>query len=50
MTDGQKDLARQNAQKALELLPSDKTLSDAFRDALKANVEQKLKQLGDTPD
>jgi dienelactone hydrolase len=49
LADGQKDLALQNAKKALELLPADKTLSDAFRDGLKANVEQKLKQLGDTP-
>jgi dienelactone hydrolase len=49
LADGQKDLALQNAKKALELLPADKTLSDAFRDGLKANVEQKLKQLSDTP-
>jgi dienelactone hydrolase len=49
LADGQKDLALQNAKKALELLPTDKTLSDAFRDGLKANVEQKLKQLSDTP-
>jgi alpha/beta superfamily hydrolase len=49
LADGQKDLALQNAKKALELLPADKTLSDAFRDGLKANIEQKLKQLSDTP-
>ena len=48
LADGQKDLALQNAKKALELLPADKTLSDAFRDGLKANIEQKLKQLSDT--
>jgi Flp pilus assembly protein TadD len=49
LADDQKDLARQNANKALELLPSDKTLPQAFRDGLKANAEQKLKQLGDAP-
>jgi tetratricopeptide (TPR) repeat protein len=49
LADGQKDLAVLNAKKALELLPADKTLSDAFRDALRANIEQKLKQLSDTP-
>jgi dienelactone hydrolase len=49
LADGQKDLALLNAKKALELLPADKRLSDAFRDALKANIEQKLKQLSDTP-
>jgi dienelactone hydrolase len=49
LADGQKDVALQNAKKSLELLPLDKTLSDAFRDGLKANVEQKLKQLGESP-
>jgi dienelactone hydrolase len=49
LADGQKDLARQNAKKTLELLPSDKTLPQAFRDGLRANAEQKLKQLGDAP-
>jgi dienelactone hydrolase len=45
---GQKDLARANAKKALELLPSDTTDPPQRRDAIKASAEQKLKQLGDT--
>jgi dienelactone hydrolase len=46
VADGQKDLARQNAKKALELLPSDTIDPPARRDAIKASAEQKLKQLG----
>lgn len=42
---GEKDLARQNAQKALDLLPSDTVDSQSFKDAIKASAEQKLKQL-----
>ena len=49
LADGQIDLARQNAIKALELLPSDKTVPEASRDGLKVSAEQKLKQLGDAP-
>jgi dienelactone hydrolase len=45
---GQKDLARQNAKKALELIPSDTTDSPDRRNSIKANAEQKLKQLDDT--
>lgn len=41
---GQKDLARQNAKKALELIPSDTTDSVERRNGIKANAEQKLKQ------
>jgi dienelactone hydrolase len=46
LADGQKDLARQNAQKALELLPSDTAESAQRRDGIKASAEQKLKQIG----
>jgi dienelactone hydrolase len=40
---GQKDLARQNAKKALELLATDTTDPQDRRDAIKASAEQKLK-------
>ena len=43
---GQKDLARQNAQKALELLATDTTDSPQRRDGIRGSAEQKLKQLG----
>jgi dienelactone hydrolase len=43
---GQKDLALQNAKKAMELLASDTSSPAARRDAIKASAEQKLKQLG----
>ena len=46
LADGQKDLARENAKKALELLPNDTTDPPARRDGIKASAEQKLKQLG----
>lgn len=49
LADGQKDLARQNAKKALELLPSDTVDPEARRKGIKDSAEQKLKQLGDTP-
>jgi len=49
LADGQKDLARQNAKKALELLPSDSTDPEDRRKAIKDSAEQKLKQLGDAP-
>jgi hypothetical protein len=42
-------LARQNAKKAIELLASDTTDSEDRRKGIKENAEQKLKQLGDTP-
>ena len=47
LADGQKDLARQNAKKALELLASDKSLQEPQRNAIRTSAEQKLKQLGD---
>ena len=49
VADGQKELARQNAKRALELLPSDTTDPEARRNAIQDSAEQKVKQLGDTP-
>ena len=46
LADGQKDLARVNAQKALELLPSDTADSAGRREDIRQSAEQKLKQLG----
>src|ERR1700738_2535144 len=45
--DGQRDLARENAKKALALLPSDATDPEDRRNGIKASAEQKLKQLGE---
>ena len=47
LADGQKDLARQNAQKALELLSSDTKDPEQLRNNIKQSAEQKLKQLGE---
>jgi dienelactone hydrolase len=47
--DGQRDLARENAKKALELLASDTTDPEDRRNGIKASAEQKLKQLGEAP-
>jgi len=49
LADGQKDLARENAKKALELLPTDSSLSEEYRKGMKENAENKLKQLGEKP-
>jgi len=49
LADGQKDLARQNAKKALQLLPSDTTDNQQRRDGIRTSAEGKLKQLGDAP-
>jgi dienelactone hydrolase len=46
---GKKDLARQNAKKVLELLPSDKTDNKERKNGIKGSAEEKLKQLGDAP-
>jgi dienelactone hydrolase len=46
LADGQKDLARQNAKKTLELLASDTTDPEDRKQAIRQNAEQKLKQLG----
>ncbi|HET7873374.1 MAG TPA: alpha/beta fold hydrolase [Terriglobales bacterium] len=47
LADGQKDLARENAKKALQLLASDTKDPEAQRNAIRESAEQKLKQLGD---
>ena len=44
--DGQKELARASAQKAIDLLPSANDVPEAFRNAIRESAEQKLKQLG----
>jgi dienelactone hydrolase len=49
LADGQKDLARQNAKKALEHLASDTSDPEQRRNGIKANAEQKLKNLGEAP-
>jgi hypothetical protein len=49
LADGQRDLARQKATKALELLPSDTTDSEQRRNGIRASAEQKLKELADKP-
>ena len=47
---GQKDLARQNAQRALELLPGDASVQDEkLRAGIRQSAEDKLKQLGAAP-
>ncbi|MBA0089236.1 MAG: alpha/beta hydrolase [Acidobacteria bacterium Pan2503] len=45
LADGQKDLARQNAHKALDLLAHDTTDPEDRRKAIRDSAEQKLKQL-----
>jgi hypothetical protein len=49
LADGQKELARQNAKRALELLRSDTTDNEQRRNGIRDSAEQKLKQLGDAP-
>jgi dienelactone hydrolase len=49
LADGQKDLARENAKKALQLLPTDSSLNEQYRQGIKENAENKLKQLGEKP-
>ncbi len=46
---GQKDLARESAKKAIELLASDTADPEARRNAIRDSAEQKLKQLGPAP-
>jgi tetratricopeptide (TPR) repeat protein len=46
LADGQKELARQSATKAIELLANDTTDPQARRDAIRDNAQLKLKQLG----
>ena len=45
LADGQKDQARLNAEKALQLLTTDTTDDEARRNGIKASAEQKLTQL-----
>jgi dienelactone hydrolase len=45
LANGENDLARQYAEKALALLPSDTKESEARRDAIRDSAQQKLKQL-----
>jgi len=47
LANGQKELARQNANKALELLALDTTDPQARRDAIRDSAQLKLKQLGE---
>jgi dienelactone hydrolase len=49
LANGQKDLARENAKKALEHLESDMIDPEARRKGIKESAEQKLRQLGDAP-
>jgi dienelactone hydrolase len=49
VANGQKQLAEENARKALELLSSDTTDDQQQKDLIKASAEQKLKQLGNSP-
>ena len=49
LASGQKDLARVNAQKALDLLPSATSVPKEFRDTIRESAERKLKQLGSPP-
>lgn len=46
LADGQKDLARTNAKKALDLLATDATDTEQRRKAIRESAEAKLKQLG----
>jgi dienelactone hydrolase len=46
---GEKDLARQNANKTLELLAADTKDPEQLRNAIRDSAEQKLKQLGPAP-
>lgn len=45
LANGDKDLARQYAEKALALLPSDTRESEARRDVIRESAQQKLQQL-----
>ena len=47
LASGQKELARQNAQKALDMLLSDTEDPEPARNEIRQSAEQKLKQLGD---
>jgi dienelactone hydrolase len=49
LADDQKDLARENAKKALQMLAKDTSGDPAFRKGIQESAEAKLKQLGEKP-
>jgi predicted Zn-dependent protease len=49
LADGQKDAARENAKKAIQLLASDTTDPEAQRKLIQESAEGKLQQLGTAP-
>jgi dienelactone hydrolase len=49
LADGQNDLARENAKKALQMLATDTTATEEFRKGIQENAEAKLKQLAEKP-
>jgi len=49
LADGQKDLARENAKKALQMLATDTAATPEFRKGIQESAEGKLKQLGEKP-
>jgi hypothetical protein len=49
LADRQKDLAHENAEKALKLLDSDRTLTEQRRNAIRESAERKLKDLRRLP-
>jgi dienelactone hydrolase len=49
LADGQKDLAREYAKKALQKLATDTSGTEAFRKGLQDSAEEKLKQLAEKP-
>ena len=49
LADGQKDLARENAKRALQMLATDTSGDPAFRKGVQESAEGKLKQLGEKP-
>jgi Tfp pilus assembly protein PilF len=48
LADGQRELARTNAEKAIQLLASDTMTSEAGRALIRQSAEDKLKQLEST--
>jgi tetratricopeptide (TPR) repeat protein len=49
LADGQKELARQYAEKALALLASDTNDSETWRNLIRKSAEKKLKKLSAAP-
>jgi dienelactone hydrolase len=46
LADGQKELALENAERALKMLPTDTTTSEGMRKEIKSSCEKKIAQLG----